>query len=166
MDLHALGRVGTLLHRAHAALGATDAVQEPGSDRAHAAVVGGGLGEARELVGQARDHVLVVYALAHLRIGPPQDRPARIHDAYTALANAADELCVTTGAPPPNPAASLGDACRDMSRAVMLLAPLLGPKATTGADPHTPVRLATHLQLIAESAAAEPAPRPHSVTWS
>ncbi|WP_435854915.1 hypothetical protein [Streptomyces triculaminicus] len=45
----------------------------------------------------------------------------------------------------------------------MLLAPFLGPKTTTGADPHMPVRLATHLQLLAESAAA---PAPHAVTWS
>lgn len=164
MDLHALVRVGTLLHRAHAALGAMDAVQEPGSDTAHAAVAGDGLGEARELIGQARDHVLVVYALAQLRIGLPQDRPARIPDAYKALASAADAIGVTTGALPPSPAARLGDACRDISRAVMLLAPLLGPKATTGAGPHTPVRLATHLQLFAESATATPAPL--SVTWN
>ncbi|MFI0915569.1 hypothetical protein [Streptomyces abikoensis] len=163
MDLHALGRVGTLLHRAHATLGATDAVQEPGSDRAQA-VAGDGIGEARELIGQARDHVLVVYALAHLRIGMPQDRPARIPDAYKALASAADAIGVTTGSPPPSPTPRLGDACRDMSRAVMLLAPLLGLKATAGADPHTPVRLATHLQLFAESAAAEPAPLYN--TWS
>ncbi|MFI9311496.1 hypothetical protein [Streptomyces triculaminicus] len=163
MDLHALGRVGTLLHRAHAALGTTDAVREPGSDRPQT-VAGGGVGEARELIGQARDHVLVVYALAQLRIGLPQDRPARIPDAYKALASAADAIGVTTGALPPSPAARLGDACRDISRAVMLLAPLLGPKAATGAGPHTPVRLATHLQLFAESAAAEPAPL--SVTWN
>ncbi|MEU5053729.1 hypothetical protein [Streptomyces sp. NPDC021096] len=166
MDLHALGRIGTLLHRAHTALSATDAVQEPGSDRAQAVVVGGGLGEARELIGQARDHVLVVYALANLRIGLPQDRPARIHDTYTALASAADKLGVTTGASPPSPTARLADACRDMSRAVMLLAPFLGPRTTAGANPHTPVRLATHLQLAAESAGVEPAPHPHSVTWS
>ncbi|WP_171168972.1 hypothetical protein [Streptomyces sp. I05A-00742] len=101
MDPHALGRVGTPLHRAHATLDATDAVQELASDRAQT-VVGSGLGEARELVGQARAHVLVVYALAHLRIGLPQNRPARIHDAYTALASAADELGVTTGASPPS----------------------------------------------------------------
>ncbi|MEU3755778.1 hypothetical protein AB0H17_23890 [Streptomyces olivoreticuli] len=43
-------------------------------------MAGGGLGEAHELIGQARDHVLVVYALAQLRIGLPQDRPTRIHD--------------------------------------------------------------------------------------
>ncbi|MEW2577661.1 hypothetical protein [Streptomyces syringium] len=133
-------------------------------DRAHAEA-GDGLGEARELIGQAGDHVLLVYALAHLRIGLPQDRPARIHEAYKSLASAADELGVT-GAPPPGPAASLGDACRDMSRAVMLLAPFLGPKSTARADPHTPVRLATHLPLAAESAAAEPAPHLQSVTWS
>ncbi|MFI9311320.1 hypothetical protein [Streptomyces triculaminicus] len=163
MDLHALGRVGTLLHRAHAVLGVTDTAQGPGSDRSQM-VAGGGLGEARELIGQARDHVLVVYALAHLRIGLPQDRPARIPDAYKALASAADALGVTTGAPPPSPTARLGDACRDMSRAVMLLAPLLGPKAAAGAGPHTPVRLATHLQLFAESATAAAAPL--SVTWS
>lgn len=46
----------------------------------------------------------------------------------------------------------------------MLLAPFLRPRTTAGADPHTPVRLATHLQLFAESAAAEPAPLP--ITWS
>ncbi|MCF3105347.1 hypothetical protein IPZ58_27685 [Streptomyces roseoverticillatus] len=157
MDLHALGRAGTLLHRAHAALSATDATQDQGGNRAHTAA-GDGLGEAHKLIGQARDHVLVVYALAHLRTGLPQDRPTRIQDAYKALASAADELGVTTSAWPPSPTARVGDACRDLSRAVMLLAPFLGPQARAGTDPHTPVRLATHLQLAAESAGAGPAP--------
>ncbi|MFF4534135.1 hypothetical protein ACFY1P_33300 [Streptomyces sp. NPDC001407] len=163
MDLHALARAGSLLHRAHTAL--TDVSEhsaragEPDEDQA---VAQEKLDEAGELIGLARDHVLVVYALAQLRIGPPQDRSARIRDGYEALAGAADAMGVTTDGSPPRTdlATTLGTACRDMGTAVMLLAPSLGPKATAGAGPHTPVRLATHLQLFAESAGAGPAPLP------
>ncbi|GAA3082465.1 hypothetical protein GCM10020000_80570 [Streptomyces olivoverticillatus] len=41
---------------------------------------------------------------------------------------------------------------------VVLLTPLLGPGATAGAGPHTPVRLATLSSCLAESASIGPGP--------
>ncbi|MEU1312439.1 hypothetical protein ABZ419_26605 [Streptomyces cinnamoneus] len=45
----------------------------------------------------------------------------------------------------------LAEACRDISAAVMLLAPALGPEIAAGGG-HTPVCLAAELQLVAEAA--------------
>jgi hypothetical protein len=158
MDLHALARAGSLLHRAHTALahlreptaGAGETDHDENQNPAH----DGRPREAHKLLRLARDHILAAHALAQLRIGTPQDRSACVRDGYEALADAADTLGVTSGGTPPDtiPATALGAACRDMSAAVILLAPLLSPRPVTGASPHTPVRLATHLQLTAETA--------------
>ncbi|MEV5242586.1 hypothetical protein AB0K89_26290 [Streptomyces cinnamoneus] len=156
MDIHALAHAGSRLHRAARSL--TSALESRAGcnsllcDGDEVAVTG--LDQAHLLVEQARDHVLVTYALGQLRIGPPEDRPARLRDAYDALADATDRLlevdeiqrCDIEAA-----GVRLAEACRDISAAVMLLAPTLGPEIAAGVG-QTPVRLATELQLVAEAA--------------
>ncbi|MEU1377940.1 hypothetical protein ABZ442_30450 [Streptomyces triculaminicus] len=157
MDIHALAHAGSRLHRAAGSLASVLETMAdrngPISDEDEGADTE--FGQAHRLVAQARDHVLVTYALGQLRIGAPEDRQARIHDAYSALADIAD--CIAgaceTLAPGMEAGARLSEACRDMSAAVMRLAPVLGPEITTGVG-QTPVRLATDLQLVAETAGA------------
>lgn len=161
MDLHALARASALLQRAHTTLTGVrepaGGTGEPGRDKDQAEAYDR-LGKACELVGLARDHVLVAYALLQLRIGTPQDRSARFLAGYSTLANAADAIGVTTGGAPPRTGLSvtLGTACRDMSTAVIQLAPFLDPKTTAEASPHTPVRLTTHLRIFAQSTGTGP----------
>ncbi|MEV4442564.1 hypothetical protein AB0K09_26855 [Streptomyces sp. NPDC049577] len=124
---------------------------DPLDDEAKAAVRA--FNQAHRLVEQAHDDVLVTYALGQLRIGAPEDRPARLPHAYRALA---DTTGGTAGAcetllPGMVAGGRLAGACRDLSAAVMLLAPMLGPQIAAGVG-QTPVHLATELQLVAETA--------------
>ncbi|MCF3106948.1 hypothetical protein IPZ58_36110 [Streptomyces roseoverticillatus] len=91
--------------------------------------------DGHELVAEARDHTLVVYALAQLCVGPPESRPTRVHDAYRALAGATDAIEKATEALLHGDvdAEQLGRASRDMSAAVILLAPPLGLNMTAEA---------------------------------
>ncbi|MEU1312458.1 hypothetical protein ABZ419_26705 [Streptomyces cinnamoneus] len=154
MDLHALAQAGSLLHRAdgapegaHARWAAENHAEEP-------TTVTATLCETQHLVGQARDHTLVAYALGQLRIGPPRARPGRVRDAFQALARAAREIEYIVDAllDSAGDVRGLGQASQDMSGAVMLLAPFLSPKMTAGVDGDTPVRLATRLRVVAEAA--------------